>query len=304
MVVATSVRDGSDTTERDCAAGRHRLYVVGYLYGPRPPWLDCERPLRVLCRDCDHETRWRCDGHRASRCKPCSARYRRRVGLVASSGTMRTSGHQYLLTLTAPGYEAHRMPSGDWCPCTRTGGVDIGRWNASHSARWNRLRTALRREYPGLEFFRGVEVQGRGALHDHAMTWSPAPIDKQKIRKLAIRAGFGHSIDLAPTPAGSMRAAHYVSKYVTKASDSRGDVPWFIASGTDMDTGEVFDVLGPGRYRTWSMSRGWGMTMSAVKAEARAFVQAQQAALAEHLVEVVRSQLDAVQIDESPPPPS
>ena len=216
MAATPSVRDGSDTGQADapdCAAGDapHRLFVVGYLRGPRPAWLDCDRPLRVLCRGCDLETRWACSGHRESKCKPCSARYRRRVQRVAHSGTSRAEGWQYLLTLTAPGARRHRMPSGDWCPCTPEGGVDLARWNASHSARWNRFRTAIRRDHPELQFFRGVEVQERGALHDHAMVWSPRPLAKRRLRELALAAGFGHSLDLAPAPPGSKRVAYYVS---------------------------------------------------------------------------------------------
>jgi hypothetical protein len=290
MAAPKSVRDGSDTAQSDtlddraldasgvresrageCSAGRHRLRVMGYLLGSRPVWLDCDKPLRVVCRDCDHETRWRCDGHRSSRCKPCSARYRRRVGRVASSGTSRQTGFQYLLTLTAPGARFHRMPSGDACPCTPPGGVDLPRWNASHSARWNTLRTNLRRQNPGLEFFRGVEVQARGALHDHAMVWSPTPLRKRDLAGLALSAGFGHSLDLAECPPGSKRAAYYVSKYVTKATDSRHEVPWW-GQVIDYGTGEVTEGVVDGRYRTWSMSRGWGLTMAAVRSEARAFV--------------------------------
>lgn len=175
------------------------------------------------------------------------------------------------------------MPSGDWCPCTPEGGVDLARWNASHSARWNRFRTALRRDHPELQFFRGVEVQTRGALHDHAMVWSPRPLAKRRLRELALAAGFGHSVDLAPAPPGSKRAAYYVSKYVSKSTDSRSDVPWW---GTtveiDIDTGEVVEHEGPvdGRYRTWSMSREWGMTMAAARAHARAFVAAREAEMA------------------------
>lgn len=308
MAATPSVRDGSDSGQADtaaeCAAGRHRLRPVGYLLGPRPAWLDCDRPLRVVCRGCDFETRWACSGHRESRCKPCSARYRRRVGRVAESGTARSSGWQYLLTLTAPGEKSHRLPSGEVCACTPEGGVDLARWNASHSGRWNRVRTALRRDVPGLEFFRGVEVQTRGALHDHAMVWSPVPLKKSRVREIAMAAGFGHSVDLAPAPAGSKRAAYYVSKYVTKATDARDQVPWW-GQVIDYDTGEVTEDIVPGRYRTWSMSRGWGLTMRAVRAEARAKIAEREAAMVAEFFALVVSELGGELIaDESPPPNS
>lgn len=295
--------------------GHHRLRVKGYLLGPRPVWLDCARPLQVVCVDCDYETRWACSGHRESRCKPCAARYRRRVRSVAESGTRRTSGWQYLLTCTAPGREAHRMPSGDWCPCTPPGGVDLAAWNASHSRRWNHLRTRLRRLVPGLEFFRGVEVQKRGALHDHAMVWSPKPLSVKVIRELALAAGFGHSVDLAPAPSGSKQAAYYVSKYVTKATDSREDVPW-LAAGHVLEAdegGHLVDVdtltgeTRPARasYRTWSCSRQWGLTMAAVRSEC-ALVAAELRRELEmrQMSEFVAGLGDVLLPDETPPAPS
>jgi hypothetical protein len=155
--------------------------------------------------------------------------------------------------------------------------VDLAEWNADHSAAWNRFRTRVRKHYPGLEFFRGVEVQARGALHDHALVWSPEPLDGMWLRAAAMDAGFGHSSAgtrgglrlLAP---GSSAAAHYVSKYVTKASDERAAVPW-AADVVDIATGEVTRGRVPGRYRNWSSSHGWGDRMSAVKARNRALAE-------------------------------
>ena len=327
MVVATSVRDGSDTAEHGCATGRHRLYVVGYLRGPRPTWLDCERPLRVLCRDCDYETRWRCDGHRASRCQPCSARYRRRVGRIAESGTRRTSGYQYLLTCTAPGERLHclvrgcqRAPSCEHqlCDCTPEDGINLAEWNPGHSDCWNLLRTNLRRAYPRLEYMRGIEVQERGALHDHAILWSPAPISLHVVKKFAMRAGFGHAVDLKPLEPGASRAAAYVSKrvagYITKATDSRTAVPW-LPAGTE-DDGQYLignasgEVLGRSPsahgapYRTWSCSRGWGLTMAAVRADAKAYVESRTADGLAEVLSLLAAELEAVPIDGVPPPPS
>ncbi len=184
----------------------------------------------------------------------------------------RPDGYLYLLTLTAPGRDAHTLPSGAPCPCTPVGGVDLAEWNASHSRRWNHFRTLLRREYPGVQFFRGVEVQRRGALHDHAMTASEVQLHLPTVRRLAMRAGFGHSVDLAPCEPGSRKAAYYVSKYVTKATDAREDVPW-AADVVDIETGEVTRKVIAGRYRTWSMSREWGDTMAAVRARAAVYAR-------------------------------
>jgi hypothetical protein len=161
------------------------------------------------------------------------------------------------------------MPSGDECPC----GVrdfNLAKWNASHSGRWNRFRTALKRQVPSLEFFRGIEDQKRGALHDHAMVWSPVPLTEKGLKALALRAGFGHEIK-APAVRSGNQAAYYVSKYITKATDARGVVPWW-GLIIDYRTGEVIgEGLVPARYRTWSCSRGYGLTMAQVKAQGAAY---------------------------------
>lgn len=247
------------------------MHVMGYLRGPRPAGMDCQSPLHVVCRACDHHAAWACQGHRESKCGPCAARYRRRVRALAHSGMRRDQGYLYLLTLTAQGDRQHTYAGGRLtCRCTPAGGVDLGEWNASHSRRWNHFRTRMKAEYEGLQFFRGVEVQKRGALHDHALVWSPVPLDARWLREVAMDAGFGHALDLAPCEPGSKRAAYYVSKYVTKATDSRESVPW-AADYVDRETGEVFRADGPGRYRTWSMSREWGTTMAVVRARAAAY---------------------------------
>ncbi len=200
----------------------------------------------------------------------------------------REGGYTYLLTVTAPGDDAHCKRPGcrgrgdglgckhERCPCTPVGGMPggLGEWNASHSKRWNHLRTLLRRAHPDLEYFRGVEVQdgkrggsARGALHDHALVWSSTPLDERSLRRMAMAAGFGHEVDLAEVQLGTKKAAYYVSKYVTKSADSREDVPW-AADAVDVRTGEVKRVTVAGRYRTWTQSRGWGRSMAQVRAAA------------------------------------
>jgi hypothetical protein len=205
------------------------------------------------------------------------------------------------------------------CECTPAGGVDLAEWNAGHSRRWNWLRTNLRRAYPQLEYWRGIEVQMRGALHDHALLWSPVPLSLRVVRRLAIRAGFGHSVDLAPCEAGSKRAASYASKrvagYVTKATDSRTEVPW-LPAGT-IDDGDVLIEETTGEvlrrspqtygapYRTWSCSRGWGLSMAAVHAECAAYAREKRQQQQDQLTDLLARELGAVVItDETPPPPS
>ena len=146
--------------------------------------------------------------------------------------------------------------------------MDLAEWNASHSRRWNHLRTSLRRDVPGIEYLRGVEVQTRGALHDHALLWSPVPMTTRQVRARAMAAGFGHSVDLAPIDPGSKQCAYYVSKYVTKAADSRDEVPW-AGDVVDRLTGEITREQVRASYRTWSSSREWGLTMAQVRAQLR-----------------------------------
>lgn len=290
MAAATTVQ--SDYDKRECPDG-HSWRVVGYHHGPRAG-VDCDRPMRVGCRWCDASTTWACSTSRGSRCRPCSARYRRRIRSIAWSGMSREGGYTYLLTVTAPGDDAHCKRGGcrgrgdglgckhERCACTPVGGVDLAEWNASHSKRWNHLRTRLKRLHPDLEYFRGVEVQdgkrggsSRGALHDHALVWSSTPLDVRTLRTSAIAAGFGHSVDLAEVQLGTKKAAYYVSKYVTKSADSREDVPW-AADAVDVATGEVTRVSVPGRYRTWTQSRGWGRSMAQVRAAAGEYAALKQ----------------------------
>jgi hypothetical protein len=215
----------------------------------------------------------------------------------------RTEGFHYFLTLTAPGDRAHKLPSGDWCPCTPADGVDLARWNAGHSARWNHFRTVMRREESNeIEYFRGVEVQKRGALHDHAMVHSPVPLSEKALRDKAIRANFGHELHLVPVEPNSRKAAYYVSKYITKATDQREDVPWW-GDVIDYETGEVTEGVVDGRYRTWSMSRAWGDTMAQVRAQASAYAESLRNKEDSELLAMLGETLGAVSIEATESPP-
>lgn len=230
----------------------------GYVRVGRLRGLDCDQPMFLL-HSCGASRVARCNNHRESKCGPCSWRYRKRLVRVADDGAPK-GGHLYMGTWTAPGAREHRMPSGDLCPCTPPGGVDLAIWNPTASARWNVMRGQIKRAVPALQYMRVVEVQKRGALHLHVLLWSPVPLDKAFLRGLAVANGFGHEFDLAPIVPGSRKHAYYVAKYVTKACDARAQVPW---EHVDKTTGEM-TTGGPGRYRTWSSSHGWGLTMKAI----------------------------------------
>lgn len=233
---------------------------------------------------------WPCRSSRASRCEPCSARYRRLIQRIASHRRPEAGGHLYLLTLTSPGDQLHYLPNGAPCPCTPDGGVDLSEWNPSAAGRWNHLRTVIRQEVPEFEFLRVPELQQRGALHYHIIVWSPVPLDRVSLRRKAIRCGFGHELDLAPIEPGSRKHAYYVGKYVTKTIDGRTkqlhgesmpNMPW-----------KVDGLHSAPTFRSWSSSRRWGLTMAECRAALRAAALANVARQAE-----LRARAEALGID-------
>jgi hypothetical protein len=121
------------------------------------------------------------------------------------------------------------------------------------------------------EYFRVVEVQKRGALHLHILVWSAEPLPRGQVQELALAAGFGCQVDLSPL--SPQRHAHYAAKYATKATDQRGAAPWAV-DVVNTRTGEVTRGRAPARYRTWSSSRQWGLTVKQVRAANRAAMEA------------------------------
>lgn len=275
--------------------GSHSMRLMGSVRRREGSRLDCSSPVLRVCRrgqwteqlvvidgqqkwrpvwtGCQYEQRLPCRRARESICRPCAFRYRRRVRRIAKSGLGREGFYEYFLTLTSPGDRLHcKRPGCKWapncgheiCACTEAGGVDLGVWNAEHGPRWNHFRTRLKQDHPSIEYMRGCEVQdgahtdgiGRGALHDHIVFRSLTEVTEAELRKIALDAGFGHSVKLLPIRPGSTQEAYYVSKYLTKSADSRAEVPW-----VDLVTGEVV----PGRYRTWSCSQKWGDSMTVIR---------------------------------------
>lgn len=261
--------------------------------------MDCERPLLVSVsvegQPFTHDI-WPCKNHRASKCRPCSARYGRRVESVAVEGMFKPDGAHYLLTLTPPGDRLHCMKSGcvatecahEKCSCTPEGGVSLGEWNPTASTRWNHLLTLIERSYGGRpQYFRAVECQdgkrtedgcGRMGLHLHVLLRTDRVLNVRTVRRLAIQAGFGHAVDIQVLSAGSRKAAKYVAKYVTKSCDERDDVPWLVDQ-VDQETGEVTTENRPATFRTWSQSRRWGTTMAEICVDLRRRWDARQAEL-------------------------
>jgi hypothetical protein len=219
------------------------------------------------------------------------------------------------VTLTAPGRSEHRDARGHVCRCTPEGGTDLAEWNATASTRWNRFVQELsrfvgadvvtydaqgkRHRVQGLSYFRGAEVQRRGALHYHVLLrrrdGAPLAIRTRDFRRIAVSHGFGHSVDVQ-----AMQPDHaaYVAKYVAKSANDRREVPWkaerwarpinpahkvvrspVVGPDGQLVTHAVVDtrtgeVLGPAAralvvmptFRTWASSRTWGDLMRDVRA--------------------------------------
>jgi hypothetical protein len=233
--------------------------------------LVCERPRWLVCMGCGARSLMRCRRASRARCGPCSETYRRQVRQVALRGMMAHGRDVFVLTLTAPGDRAHRLPSGKLCECTPEGGVHLGQWNASLGLRWSRFMDALRYRFGDVQYLAVKEVQRRGALHLHVPVVfrgeRPAVIELAELRRLAVAHGFGHEVACDRFDPQSKRGrlvASYVAKYVTKAATDQPEVPW-----VDRRTGEV----GPARWRTWTASRQWGCTMGQVRAQAAEWVR-------------------------------
>lgn len=248
-----------------CADGSgHRMRVVGAVPSGSLTRLDCEHPLRAVCRVCDEVEYWRCDSYG---CGPCGEAKRKRLARLVDNGAaihLANGRTGYFLTLTAPGsidhkrwYQGKRPRSRQDCECHRHGESD-GSWNAQESACWNRLRTSLTRDRD-VTFCGAVETQRRGMLHRHVLMFVDETVTHDEVQALALAAGYGCVLDLEPVRSAE-KAARYISKYVTKASSDRAVVPW---ERVNEETGEL--VGKRATYRLWSSSRRWGVTMREIK---------------------------------------
>lgn len=240
--------------------------------------IGCEAPYRLICIVCGVVRLGRCGKSSTRRCAPCGNRSRARVGHVGRSGLV-VSTEGLFVTLTAPSWRPHFLPDGRACRCTGSGrsrrpSADLAEWNASSGARWHRLMQDLRRLLgEDVQYFKGAEVQRRGALHFHVLLRDPAGrpllLSTGQLRALAIKHGFGHSVDVQRLEVGH---ATYAAKYASKASSERPDVPWrgyARCERVDKSTGEVRKSkrwVTVATYRTWTCSRAWGRSMASIRA--------------------------------------
>jgi hypothetical protein len=279
------------------------MRVVGAVRSGRGTRVDCDNPLRAVCRNkCEHVEFWRCDSYG---CEPCGEVKRKRLARLVDNGAAIHLGNGmigYFLTLTAPGTSDHRRWYQGKRPTRRTAcechlhGESDGSWNAQESACWNRLRTALTRDRSVI-FVGAVETQKRGMLHRHVLLFVEDAMTHGEVQALALAAGYGCVLDLEPVRSAE-KAARYISKYVTKASGDRAVVPW---ERLDEETGELIGKRAT--YRLWSSSRRWGVTMREMRA-AQAAQARQRAMYLRELVEATRVD-DGAQLvasDTSDPP--
>ena len=142
---------------------------------------DCEHPVAIVSETTGLELAVvRCKQRRASRCATCGERHRRDVSRVARSGWLDRDDvvRAFFVTLTAPGADVLPWDKG-WCrhrPGVRCSGKlgcrarhdELLPWNDSLGQRWSWMMTYIRREFPhvDVQFFKAVEPQRRGALHD------------------------------------------------------------------------------------------------------------------------------------------
>lgn len=260
-------------------------HVWRYQRSSTAPLPNCSRPTVLHCDNCDSAIRVPCKSTREDRCAQCGARHRRNVARVFRSGfTQDRPEGFFFVTLTAGGESDGLMWDRARCghspgECSGDKGCRVERvpmaaWNATAPQRWSWFVTEMRRQLKRpVQFCGSWEVQGRGALHRHALIWCPG-ITRQRfraaVRLCAFRYGFGRQHDTQAISGGDAREiarkAGYCAAYCTKGGDR--------ATTLNVTTGE----LRAGGYRPWSASRQWGQTMKAIRAEQLAWVQEQREA--------------------------
>lgn len=241
--------------------------------------VECERPKSLVCVLCGEVRRVRCKSTKSSRCVPCSERHRRAIARVIRNGTAKAIGSTSFVTLTAPGvdvlpWDRSRCSHGPEVGCSGSIGCRVdtaaaAEWNATAPKRWSYFRQYLERWF-GLEVavIGSWETQERGALHRHAVVRFNGVVGEKRlrvaVRSFSARYGFGSRVakDAVQIITDPKRAAYYIAKYATKSADARPVTPFL-----DRCSGDMF----AGRYRSWSSSRNWGVTIASVWAAQRAW---------------------------------
>lgn len=237
---------------------------------PAPPNERCDRPRLMHCVWCRDSMTAECKATSRAKCGPCSERHRKRVATIARGG-MKWDGRRdrvMFVTLTPPGQDV--LPW-DRSVCTHAGDVKCSgplgcRVQAGHAARWNAGGTRrfdwFRRDLARVlgvhkvEHFSTWETHQRGVVHRHSLFAIPLGVSERRfraaLRLTSLRQGFGRQLDVQPARQG---AEWYVAKYATKSVDELPEL-------RHVEQGEV---IFSGRFRPWSQSRGWFMSMGTLK---------------------------------------
>lgn len=248
--------------------------------GKATPSDDCERPSRMFCLLCRLDQPVRCSATSRAKCAPCSERHRRRVATLARGGMTFPGrrGRLLFVTLTAPGQDV--LPW-DRSVCSHGAGVkcsgplgcrvqafEAARWNAAAPRMWDHFRRDLARvlDVSKIEAFGTWERHQRGVLHRHSVLVIPHGVGERRflaaVRLTARRQGFGKQLDVQSARAG---AEWYLAKYASKSVDEIPEMRY---------VDEYGEIIFGARYRPWSMSRGWWLSMSALKASQVAYWRA------------------------------
>lgn len=179
-----------------------------------PPWMrNCPDPVRLYRVSDGKAVRVPCRRRRCPYCGPVHWRPRALAGYHA--GIFGDPQEFLAVLLTAPG------------------DVNVDDWNADASGRWHRFMTILRRDYPGLQFWRVAELQARGAIHFHVLFRGRRFMAHGKIRRAALAVGFGSWVGVRSCwkyRRGASGAALYFGKYLLK------DFPRFVRGVTKLVT--------------------------------------------------------------------
>jgi len=165
-----------------------------------PPGLrNCPDPVRLYRVSDGMALRLPCRRRRCSYCGPVHWRPKALAGFHA--GIYGPPEEFLAVLLTAPG------------------DVDAETWNAGASERWHNFMTVLRREYPGLQFWRVAELQARGAIHFHVLFRGRRFMAAGKVRRAALATGFGSWVGVRSCHKyrhGARGSALYFGKYLLK----------------------------------------------------------------------------------------
>jgi len=179
----------------------------------------CPSPIRMYDSDTGEAFDMACKRRLCTVCGP--TRWRPRVMAKLHSGLHGPIDDYLVVLLTAPG------------------DVSSYEFNRRASFYWNRFWTSAARYWPGVSYWKVAELQRRGHIHFHIVLRGVSFIEIERLRRLAIRSGFGAWVGVArPSdyPRGVDGAASYLSKYLLKDYQRGTEGPTFVTMSRDWPT--------------------------------------------------------------------